>query len=256
MHVYIDFSEHNLRPLATRIFVFPPIPSRPRSRQHQRATSVSATKTTSIPSDGATYPASRQRPWELRFVLPDKCDPWWTWFTECTWQCVCVFNCWKEIIVYTYFILFHRMFYGLAMGILRWTEVVPEQRTTKVEALLVAYWSYQPHRYKRLLYHRRLKPFVVFIIPLSCEALKSMCIDLVCVLDVCVGEPISPRIEATPLICCMLGRSFHAAAVLIAAGADVHLTNYEGQECKLNQLRKILQKLVVSWNLAESLELT
>lgn len=170
--------------------------------------------------------------------------------------CVCVFNCWKEIIVYTYFILFHRMFYGLAMGILRWTEVVPEQRTTKVEALLVAYWSYQPHRYKRLLYHRRLKPFVVFIIPLSCEALKSMCIDLVCVLDVCVGEPISPRIEATPLICCMLGRSFHAAAVLIAAGADVHLTNYEGQECKLNQLRKILQKLVVSWNLAESLELT
>lgn len=49
--------------------------------------------------------------------------------------------------------LFHRMFYGLAMGILRWTEVVPEQRTTKVEVLLVAYWSYQPHRYKRLLYH-------------------------------------------------------------------------------------------------------
>jgi len=36
-------------------------------------------------------------------------------------------------------------------------------------------------------------------------------------------------IEATPLICCMLGRSFHAAAVLIAAGADVHLTNYEGR---------------------------
>ena len=90
MHVYIDFSEHNLRPLATRIFVFPPIPSRPRSRQHQRATFLSATKTTSIPSDGTTYPASRQRPWELRFVLPDKCDPWWTWFTECTWQCVCV----------------------------------------------------------------------------------------------------------------------------------------------------------------------
>eukprot|EP00434_Breviolum_minutum_P031392 symbB.v1.2.027762.t1/scaffold2862.1/size68630/2 len=27
----------------------------------------------------------------------------------------------------------------------------------------------------------------------------------------------------------MLGRSFHAAAVLIAAGADVHLTNYEGR---------------------------
>lgn len=83
-----------------------------------------------------------------------------------------------------------------------------------------------------------------------------MCIDLVCALDVYVGEPISPRIEATPLICCMLGRSFHAAAVLIAAGADVHLTNYEGQECKLNQLRKMLQTLVVSWNLAESLELT
>lgn len=80
------------------------------------------------------------------------------------------FNCWKEIIVYTYFILFHRMFYGLAMGILRWTA---EQRTIKVEVLLVAYWSYQPHRYKRLLYHRRLKPFVVFIIPISCEALKA-----------------------------------------------------------------------------------
>lgn len=169
MHVYIDFSEHNLRPLATRIFVFPPTPSRPRSRQHQRATSLSATKTTSIPSDGTTYPASRQRPWELRFVLPDKCDPWWTWFTECTWQCVCV-----QLLEGDYSRhLFHRMFYGLAMGILRWTEVVPEQRTTKVEVLLVAYWSYQPHRYKRLLYHWRLKPFVVFIIPISCEALKA-----------------------------------------------------------------------------------
>ena len=198
MHVYIDFSEHNLVPLAPCIVVFPPIPSRPRSRQHQRATSLSATKTTSIPSDGTTYPASRQRPRELRFVLPDKCDPWWTRFTECTWPgvcvcvCVCVLICWKEIvlIIYTlissYVLWIGNGYFVVDRGGARAKD--QHSRGTACGVLLLS----APQLREATVRLTFKTICCLFIIPISCEALKA-CMDLVCVLDMW-GEPISPSL--------------------------------------------------------------
>ena len=118
-------------------------------------------------------------------------------------MCVRVLICWKDTI-YAYlclfhlieFILSHRMFYRLAMGICGGRRRCQSDCTTTVVVLLVAYWFYQPHQLQQATIPLTLKTIrrSFFHHPdISCEALKA-CIDLVCVLDLCVGEAVSPSL--------------------------------------------------------------